>query len=222
MRGRFAPVLLLLLAALPTTSCGSGGLEGECNADLRLDDTTYRDVGARQIPVRGRPVGQAGYLGCDDSPAPGLGKVDVFALGAIDPTKAVVAAGGRADVVYVNRDLPRSRWPTLVRQAAALLECTQPMTFQGRWNFIFTDTRPGDELYDIDVPYRAQFTARSSEGIDPATWVSWSIPARVTKRTAPIPAVATAKTAIKDHQPVTVSTICRGDNFEVTHLELSR
>src|SRR6476661_7270274 len=205
MRGRFAPVLLMLLAALPTTSCGSGGLRGECGAVLRFGDTIYRSVGAQQVPARGAPLGRAGYLGCGDSPAPGLGKDDVFAFGTIDPTKAVIAAGRRADVVYVNRDLPRTQWPPLVRQAAALLKCTKPMTFQGRWNFVYTDTVPGDELYDIPVPYRALFTARTSESIDPATWVSWTIRARVTKDTAPIPPVHTAKAAIKSHQPVTVS-----------------
>ena len=223
MRGRLVLVLLALLAVLPATGCGSGGsLRGECGVLFRFDDTIYQAVGAQQIPARGTPLGRAGYLECGDTPAPTLGKVDVFAFGTIDPKKAVIVAGRRTDVVYVNRHLPRNRWPPLVVQAAAILKCTKPMTFQGRWNFIYTDTSPGDELYDIPVPYRALFTARTSESIDPATWASWTIRARVTKDTTPIPAVATAKTAIKRRQPVTVSTICRGDNFEVTHLELSR
>ena len=81
---------------------------------------------------------------------------------------------------------------------------------------------PGPELYDIPVPYRALFTARSSDAIDPDTWVSNTLRARVTEDTDPVPSVETATTAIRDHRPVTVSTTCTDNGtFEVTHLELS-
>ena len=224
MRGRHALLLAALLAALPFQGCATGKREAdsECGAALWFSGTTYQALTAWRMPVRGRSVGRRGNLDCDGSPVPSLGTDTVFAIGTLDPAKAVIVAARRSDVVFVARSIPEGEWPGVVQSAMREYRCVRPRTFRGNWNFIYTDTVPGPELYDIPVPYRAEFTARSGDAFDRHRWVSITIRARITRGTSPVPSIRTAKAAIRDHRPVTVSTTCTGrGNFEVTHLELT-
>ena len=226
MKSRHALLLVALMVALSTQGCGSGNTTGErdadCSARLRFANTTFMPKDAtRQLPVRGGRLGRAGYLDCDGSAAPGLGKVAIFAVGGAGPTQAVIAAGRGGALLYVAKDLPRSQWPAVVRTAAQFMSCPGPMTFTGSWDFIATHS-PGAGEYGDTLPYGAWFIAHSGDRIDPRAWARATIRATVTPDTDPTPSIGLARAAIRDHHPVRVSTTCTGDgHFRVAHLELS-
>ena len=95
------------------------------------------------------------------------------------------------------------------------------MTFTGSWDLISAHS-PGAGRYSDTLPYVAVFTAHSGDHIDPNAWSRATIRATVTKHTDPAPSVETATAAIRDHEPVTVSTTCTDNgHFKVAHLELS-
>lgn len=220
---RQAAAVLGLLAA---AGCGAGAsgtdaTDGDCGALLTYAGTTYRPVLEWRLPARDDTLGRGGWAGCGGSPAPGLGRVSVYAVPSADATLAVLVPSASGDQLYVATGTPRRQWPVRVREATRPLRCTAPMTFDGTWDLIDNDAHPGSGRFDVPAPYPATFTARSSDAIDPAVWASIRVGAAVTDRTSPAPSPETAKAAIDGREPVTVSVTCRGDDFDVAHLELA-
>jgi len=147
--------------------------------------------------------------------------VSVYAVPGAETALALLAPSESGDQLYVATGTRWDAWPARVREATRPLRCTAPMTFEGTWDLLVNDDHPGSGRFDVPVPYRATFTAHSSDVIDPAVWASASLVATVTDRTSPVPSPATARTAIDGHRPVAVSVTCHGDAFEVTHGELA-
>jgi hypothetical protein len=219
------PVSFVLLAlAIPLVACADDtdrtNESADCGAKLLYRDVVYRPVVSPHLPAADQAGGRAGYVGCDEVPAPDLGRVDVSTISRVDPGTGILAGEQSGNSLYVADGLQETRWPQTVMDATEQVVCERPMEFTGTWKSIDNDAAPDGDRFDVPLPYDARFTAWKSDSLDPR-WASIEFTARVSEQTQPAPSATVAEEAIDGGQAVEVAVGCTDGKFEVTSLRLA-
>jgi hypothetical protein len=169
-----------------------------------------------RMPRPGQSLGGAGFLDCDGTRAPGLGKTQLWAVPGLDHNAALLSRERNGDAVYVNQKIAPRDWPQLLKVATSFPACEGAATFTGTWDLVDPASMPTMEDYDITVPFNATLNAKSGQGLHLDQWSSVMLEARFTADTDPQPSPTFVKQALGGNKPVTVTTECRGTHFEVT------
>ncbi|MGH3424956.1 MAG: hypothetical protein ACRDO8_09515, partial [Nocardioidaceae bacterium] len=107
-------------------------------------------------------------------------------------------------------------WPALVKAAYRPPGCQRSATFTGTLDVIDPEYRPDEGDYGVALPYPAWFTATHGRALGLGDrWSSVMLEARITRDTEPVPSPQFLKRALSGETPVTLTTTCRGDRFEV-------
>ncbi len=235
IRGKHAPTGLgcltaavcctaLLTACSPDTSLGDSpdtALEEGYNARFRFHSDLYRPAPGMQTPPRGKSLQTAPFVDCDRNTLPEMGEATLFAVPGHDPATLAIVAEENGDAVYINENIPWSERPQLVKESDQYLTCSGPARFVGNWRWIDPEDMPNMEDYDsARVPYTGNFTTRTGSGVQLDRWAQVTLQAEITADTQPVPSPHFIEQATSGDAPVTVTTTCRGNRFEVATIRL--
>lgn len=118
-----AGVLALTVAAagVAVAGCSSDTAEandGDCTVRVLYADHVFRAVRTDHTPKPGRSLTGAEFAGCDDEPLADYGTPTLFELPHADTDQAVLVRDHGQLVVYVDKALDPSDWPSVVKTAA--------------------------------------------------------------------------------------------------------
>ncbi|HET7303923.1 MAG TPA: hypothetical protein VFJ12_05145 [Segeticoccus sp.] len=192
----------------------------DCIVKVLYRDHVYRATGSISIPRAHRSLGSATFAGCDAEPLAGDSYTGhLLALPGVDPDEALLLHGEGFRSLYVRQDLPRRRWPELLKEANRHPRCRHPVRFTGGW--VRADGVPQAGHWHAAVPYAGYFKARRGHGLNFQRWSSIALVVRITPHTQPTPSPPLLKRAIDANAPVTVEAACDGNRFVATSVRLA-
>lgn len=223
MRDTIFALIMATTCALSISCSPEDELDGECNARVRLDGEVYRPATGLQLPHRGRSLGNAEFGDCEGDSVPNPDAVPVFAVRGEDPSRVVIVVDEGGDYVHVNEAIQRDETPQIIKDARRYVRCSGPAHFTGMWNWVEPEDMPnGEEYASARVPYTGNFTAQRGTGVGLDRWALVKLQAEITAETRPVPDAAFLERATGQHEPVEVTTTCKGGKFFVASIRSAK
>jgi hypothetical protein len=110
--------LLVVLPLLGGCASGVSGNDGDCNARIRYEETTYQPHNAlNQTAPLGAELGAGDVIGCGDgASATKVDEVTVYTVKGVPHFIAVKTRGGDWEGTYVAEGVPQTEWPAVLRR----------------------------------------------------------------------------------------------------------
>ena len=108
--------IALLLVAPLLFGCSGRPSDGDCSGRVRYQGTLYRSHNElNQAAPLARPLGGGDIVGCGDLGADAVDRVEVRAVGGVDPGIAVAIGDKKWRGVYVAVGVQKASWPEVLR-----------------------------------------------------------------------------------------------------------